>query len=238
MARFLFPRWSNKVLPFTIFFVLGPMSTAAVAGIWYYVTNKHLEVGYQPHQPIPYSHKLHAGDMGMDCRYCHFTVERSYFSAIPPTETCMNCHWKVKTDSVKLLPLRESYATDKPIQWIRVHNLPDFVYFDHSAHLASGVGCSSCHGRIDQMPEVRQDKPLSMGWCLDCHRDPGKNLRESKDITNMNWPHSRDWQGGEDPDADKLAMEGGVKPDADGKLKNRTNGRVIAPPTHCSGCHR
>lgn len=221
MARYLFPRWSNKVVPFTIFFVLGPLSTVAIAAIYYYFPNKHLEVGYQPVQPIPYSHKLHAGDLGMDCRYCHYSVERSAFAAVPPTEVCMNCHTKVKTESVKTLPLRESFATDKPIQWVRVHNLPDYVYFDHSAHLASGVGCSSCHGRVDQMVEVRQAEPLSMGWCLDCHRDPGPALREASEITQMDWK-----------------SPGRPAKGADGYLHNKTNGRVVNPPVFCSGCHR
>ncbi len=115
MDRYIFPRWSNRVLPFVFFFILGPASTAAVAGMWYYATNKNVAVGFEPVQPVEYSHKLHAGDMGIDCRYCHFTAERSYFAAVPPTETCMNCHWKVRTDSLKLLPVRESYALDKPI---------------------------------------------------------------------------------------------------------------------------
>jgi hypothetical protein len=199
------------------FFVLGPGVTAAVAGIWYYGTNKHIEVGFRPKQPVDYSHKLHAGDMGMDCRYCHFTVERSYFAAVPPTETCMNCHWKVRTESVKLLPVRESYANDTPIPWVRVHNLPDFVYFNHAAHLASGVGCVSCHGRIDQMPVVTQDQPLSMGWCLDCHRDPAPNVRDPAEVTVMDFK----------PDLSKS-----------GKIAVAKNGRELHPPTHCSGCHR
>lgn len=217
MERFIFPRWSNKVLPIVFFFVLGPGVTAAVAGIWYYGTNKHVEVGFQPHQPVEYSHKLHAGDLGIDCRYCHNTVERSYFAAVPPTETCMNCHWKVRTESVKLLPVRESYANDTPIPWVRVHNLPDYVYFNHSAHLASGVSCVSCHGRVDQMPVVTQVQPLSMGWCLDCHRDPAPHMRDPAEITVMDWK----------PDPSKSGAHPVAK-----------NGRAVQPPTHCSGCHR
>jgi len=219
MQRFIFPRWSNKVLPLVFFLVLGPAGTAAGAGVWYYFTNKHLEVGYQPEQPVPFSHKLHAGDLGMDCRYCHHTVERSYFAAVPPTQTCMNCHAKVKVDSPKLAPVRESWETDKSIEWVRVHNLPDYAYFDHSAHLAAGVGCSSCHGRIDQMPVVIQRKPLTRGWCLDCHRNPGEALRKKEDITNMAWmpPEPK----GNEPLPAVTA-----------------DGRKVEPPTHCSGCHR
>jgi hypothetical protein len=218
MDRYIFPRWSNKVLPFTFFFILGPAATAAVGGLWYYGTNKHLEVGFEPVQPVEYSHKLHAGELGMDCRYCHYTAERSYFAAVPPTETCMNCHWKVRTDSLLLLPVRESYATDKPIPWVRVHNLPDFAYFNHSAHLAAGVACQSCHGRIDTMVRVRQDQPLSMGWCLECHRDPAPHIRDPADVTKMldQWPDMS--KSGQTPKA--------------------ANGRELHPPTWCSGCHR
>ena len=172
MERVLFPRWSNRVVTWIVFAGLGPLATAVVIAFWYYGTNKHLEVGYQPVQPVEYSHKLHAGDLGLDCRYCHYTVERASFAAVPPTQVCMNCHSKVRADSPKLLPVRESFAFDKPIAWVRVHKLPEYVYFNHGAHLAAGVGCSTCHGRVDQMVRVIQREPLSMGWCLDCHRAP------------------------------------------------------------------
>jgi hypothetical protein len=215
MQRFLFPRWANKVLPITFFLVLGPLGTAAMAGVWYYGTNKHIEVGYQPTQPVPYSHKLHAGDMGIDCRYCHSNVERGAMALVPATETCMNCHSKVRTDSTRLLPVRESFANDKPIPWIRIHNLPDYVYFDHSAHLSVGVGCVTCHGRIDHMVTVKQEKPLSMGWCLACHRDPEPHLRDPAQITNMSIPD--------------------LNPENPG---TRFIGRKVNPPLHCSGCHR
>jgi hypothetical protein len=218
MDRYIFPRWSNRILPMVFFFVLGPAATAAVAGLWYYGTNKHIEVGYEPVQPVEYSHRLHANELGMDCRYCHYTAERSSFAAVPPTETCMNCHWKVRTDSLLLLPVRESYATDKPIEWVRVHNLPDYAYFNHSAHLAAGVACQSCHGRIDAMIRVQQAQPLSMGWCLECHRDPAPHLREPNDVTKMldKWPNV----------------------DKSGQKAVAANGRELHPPTWCSGCHR
>ncbi|MFO0617860.1 MAG: cytochrome c3 family protein [Polyangiaceae bacterium] len=218
MSRFLFPKWSNKVLPIGIFFGLGPLGTAVVAGFWYYGTDKHFSVGYTPKQPVPYSHKLHAGDMGMDCRYCHWSVEQGAFAAVPPTQTCMNCHAKVKTDSVALQPLRDSWASDQPVAWTQVHNLPDFAYFDHSAHLNAGVGCESCHGRIDQMVTVSQVKPLTMGWCLECHRDPGPNLRDPKDITKMGLVEQAEATG---------------KP-----MTRPANLRKPNPPTNCSGCHR
>ena len=213
MARFLFPKWSNKVFPMTVLFGLGPAGTALVGGIWYYGTNKHFEVGYQPDQPVEYSHKLHAGDMGMDCRYCHYPAETGAHAGVPATETCMNCHAKVKTDSPKLLPVRDSYASDKPIPWVRIHNLADYAYFNHSAHLAAGVGCQSCHGRIDQMEVVHQVEPLSMGWCLDCHRNPEPNLRHPDDVTKMG------------------VVGADFRPRPEGSRK-------VNPPVHCSGCHR
>lgn len=216
--RFFFPKWANKVVPFGIFFGLGPLGTAAVAGFWYYGTDKHLSVGYAPRQPIPYSHKLHAGDMGMDCRYCHTTVDKAAFAAIPPTQTCMNCHSKVRVDSVPLAPLRESWEKDTPVKWVKVHNLPDFVYFDHSAHLNAGVGCESCHGRVDQMEVVTQRQPLSMGWCLECHRDPSANLRDPKDVTKMGMLEESQKTG---------------QP-----MSRPADLRKPSPPTHCSGCHR
>ena len=131
----------------------------------------------QPVQPVPYSHALHAGKLGIDCRYCHTTVEKANFAAIPPTETCMNCHTNIRTQSEALEPIRESWATGKPVEWIKIHDLPHYVYFSHQAHVTHGVGCIECHGRIDQMERVYQAKPLSMGWCLECHRDPGPHLR-------------------------------------------------------------
>lgn len=218
MARFLFPRWANWMPTLLFFGILGPLSTAAVAGIWYYGTDKYLSVGYTPKQPIEYSHKLHAGDVGMDCRYCHTTVERAAFAALPSNQICMNCHTKIRPDSVKLPPLREAWASNQPLPWVQVHNLPDYVYFDHSAHLAAGVGCSTCHGRIDQMVRVGQEQPLTMGWCLECHRNPGPTIRPLNEVTNMAWTPK--------PDA---ATEGLVKNEA---------GRALNPPTHCSGCHR
>jgi hypothetical protein len=215
MQRFLFPKWANQA---PRYFGLGLMGFAGFAGLllWYYATNKHFEVGYAPVQPVEFSHKLHAGDVGMDCRYCHSSVERSAFAAVPPTQTCMNCHSKVRAESTKLLLVRESAAFDKPLPWVRVHQLPQFVYFDHSAHLAAGVGCSSCHGRIDQMPRVTQSQPLSMSWCLDCHRNPGPALRPASEVTNMAWQ----------------------PPEADRSEPIAATGRKVAPPTHCSGCHR
>ena len=212
----IFPRWTNNV-PIVIGLVAPLAGASLIFAVWYWFSPWYTDVGYRPEQPVPYSHKLHAGDMGMDCRYCHNTVERAAMAAIPPSSTCMNCHDLVKTESARLEKVRESDKTGMPIEWIRVHQLPDFAYFNHSAHLAAGVGCASCHGRIDQMVVVEMEKPLSMAWCLDCHRDPKPNLRPLDQITNMGWnPEATPYDPDRDPD----------------------RRRKVNPPTHCSGCHR
>ena len=203
--------------------VLGSLLMAMLlcgVALGYYATDSNLEVGYAPVQPVEFSHKLHAGDLGLDCRFCHYTVERSAFAALPPTQICMKCHSKVRTDSVKLLPVRATYAENRPISWVRVHKLPDYVYFDHSVHLAAGVGCSTCHGRVDQMQRVEQVQSLSMGWCIDCHRNPGPSLRSRADVTNMNWKA-----------ADSYGPSGQAQ-------RHVATSRTIDPPTYCSGCHR
>jgi hypothetical protein len=217
MKRFVFPRWANKTVHIAGV-VLGIAPLYLIGLVWYGLSPKTIDVGYQPTQPIPYSHALHAGELGIDCRYCHSTVEEAGHAAIPPTETCMNCHARVKTNSIKLAPLRESWAHDTPVEWTKVHDLPDYVYFNHSAHVRRGVGCVSCHGRIDEMPVVYQHEPLSMGWCLDCHRAPEKNLRPVSEVTNMGW---------QAPDGDALKFG------AQFRQENHLN-----PSTDCSTCHR
>ncbi len=177
-------------------------------------------MGYQPEQPLPYSHATHAGKLGIDCRYCHTTVEHAAVAAVPPTQTCMNCHTKIglkEGQSDKLQLVRDSNANGTPIPWVRVHDLPDFVYFDHSAHVRRGVGCVSCHGRVDKMEVVYQAEPLSMGWCLGCHRNPEPHLRPLERITEMDWV----------PWEDRAAMGR--------RLREEYN---IDPSTDCSTCHR
>ncbi len=148
-----------------------------------YLTGRYME----KQQPVQFSHKHHAGDDGIDCRYCHTSVETSYTAGIPPTQTCMNCHSQIWSDSPYLEPVRESYRTGKPIEWERVHDLPEFAYFNHSIHVAKGVGCSTCHGQIDTMPAVFQENTLQMEWCLSCHREPEKYIRPKSEIFNMAW---------------------------------------------------
>jgi hypothetical protein len=214
MKPFVFPRWANKTVHIAGA-VLGIAPLYLIGLIWYGASPQTLDVGYAPTQPIPYSHALHAGELGIDCRYCHRTVEEGAHAAIPSTETCMNCHSKVKTNSEKLAPLRESWSKGTAVEWTKVHDLPDYVYFNHSAHVRRGVGCVSCHGRIDQMPVVTQEKPLSMGWCLDCHRAPEEHLRPTSEVTNMTWQSSSPNQGLE--------------------LRKANH---INPSTDCSTCHR
>jgi hypothetical protein len=138
-------------------------------------------------QPVPFSHQHHAGDLGIDCRYCHTSVEHAPYAGLPATKICMNCHSQMWVGSDMLAPVRESYQSGRSLQWQRIYNLPDFVYFDHSIHIHKGVGCSSCHGRVDQMPFTYQVPSLLMEWCLDCHRRPEQHLRPVAEVFNMKW---------------------------------------------------
>ncbi|HEY8162177.1 MAG TPA: cytochrome c3 family protein [Methylocystis sp.] len=161
----------------------------AIVGIAYgvmwspYITGQHLTL----EQPVPFSHEHHAGQLGLDCRYCHTSVEKAAFASVPPTHTCMTCHSQLFTNAELLAPVRKSFAEHMPIKWTRVNRLPAYVYFDHSIHIAKGVGCSTCHGRVDRMPLVQQASPLTMAWCLACHRDPAPHLRPREEIFNMSW---------------------------------------------------
>ena len=141
-----------------------------------------------PAQPIPFSHQHHVGDDGIDCRYCHYSVEKSSFAGIPSTQVCMTCHSQLFTDAPVLEPLRESARTGRPLQWVRVHRLPDFVFFDHGVHVAKGVGCVECHGRVDKMPRIRRVASLEMQWCLGCHRDPAPHLRPPAQVFDLEAP--------------------------------------------------
>ena len=171
-------------------------------------------------QPIPFSHKHHVGDDGIDCRYCHTTVETSSFANIPPTKICMNCHSEIWSTSPMLEPVRESFRSGTSILWTRVHDLPDYVYFNHSIHVNKGVGCETCHGRVDRMPLMYQQNTLQMQWCLGCHRDPAPNLRPREKVFTM----------GYEPPDDGGAM--GRRLMAEYKIQDA---RTL---TSCSTCHR
>jgi hypothetical protein len=143
--------------------------------------------GQRPDQPVPFSHKHHVQGLGLQCQYCHVSVEKSSYAGIPPTKTCINCHAQIWTNAALLEPVRHSWATGESIVWTKVHDLPDYVYFNHSIHVNKGLGCASCHGRVDLMPLMYQQNTLQMEWCLNCHRDPAKNLRPVSQIYNMAW---------------------------------------------------
>jgi hypothetical protein len=143
--------------------------------------------GQRPDQPIPFSHKHHVEGLGLQCQYCHVQVEKAAYAGIPPTKTCINCHAQIWTNAALLEPVRQSWATGASIQWIRVHDLPDYVYFNHDIHVNKGIGCASCHGRVDEMPLMYQQSTLQMEWCLNCHRNPAVNLRPVSEIYNMAW---------------------------------------------------
>jgi hypothetical protein len=143
--------------------------------------------GQRPDQPIPFSHKHHVEGLGLQCQYCHTSVEKSSYAGIPPTKTCMNCHSQIWTNAQMLEPIRTSWATGASINWIRVHDLPDYVYFNHEIHVNKGIGCASCHGRVDLMPLMYEENTLQMEWCLNCHRNPASNLRPTSEIYNMAW---------------------------------------------------
>jgi hypothetical protein len=216
MSRFLFPRWSNAVLPLVA--VGGAIAPLYIVFLIAYAWSKTIEVGYKPTQPVPYSHALHVGQLGLDCRYCHTTVDRGAHASVPATQTCMNCHTQVQKDSPKLQPVRDSYANGLSVQWTRIHDLPDYSYFDHSAHVNRGVSCVECHGRVDQMEVVQKAEPMSMGWCLECHRNPTDRLRPLDRITQLSWDQRTEMTAEEREALKKLYH--------------------ISPSENCSTCHR
>jgi hypothetical protein len=212
----IFPRSANRA-PLILVLLAVVVPSAAVGGAWYWFSPRFTVVGYRPVQPVPYSHRLHAGELRIDCRYCHASVEFSAVANVPPTQVCMNCHRVVKVDSPALEKVRESAKSGTPMRWVRVHKLPEYAYFDHHAHVRAGVGCVTCHGHVEEMEVVQQAEPLSMGWCLDCHRNPQPSLRPVSEITNMTWKPARDLGA-------RARQLAGLRP--------------VRPPVECSGCHR
>jgi len=192
----VFPKWTNR-LPAMIIVGGLLLGGGVTAGVWYYFTPKYSRVGYQPLQPVAFSHAIHVDQVGVDCRYCHNMVEKSWFSNVPASAVCMNCHKHVLKDDPRLALVRDGYETGKPIPWVQIHKLPDFVYFNHSVHVNRGISCVHCHGQVNQMEEVFHAQPLSMTFCLDCHRNPAPNLRPNDHVTELAWdPHQhmpKDW---------------------------------------------
>ncbi len=240
----IFPKWTNQTPTWALLgtLALGGFGTFA---LYWWASPYNTDVGYKPVQPVAYSHALHAGTLKLDCRYCHAYVERGPHAGVPPTQVCMNCHKQVKKDSALLAPVRASWADGKgttSVAWKRIHKLPDYAYFDHSAHLGVGfgehraaIGCESCHGRIDTMEVVRQEQPLSMGWCLECHSNPAPNLRPVEAITAMGWKGDLAWNEKAKVIAGTLNPPGSLsraaRTGADGKLNTYAT-------ASCSGCHR
>ncbi len=236
----IFPQWTNSI-PVVAAVGLGAVSVGVVGGVYYYFTPEFWEVGYMPDQPVDYSHQIHVGQLGIDCRYCHTHVEESAHANVPTESTCMNCHageegawhylnadlWESHTRNINLRTLREKYAAEEPVQWRRIHKLPDYAHFNHAVHVNAGISCYSCHGRIDQMEVVYQAESLSMAWCLDCHRNPEEFivdvdglLGDPVEVTNL----------------DKVQR----LLNSDDQLERGlalVESKQLQPPQYCAACH-
>jgi hypothetical protein len=239
MANF-FPRWTN-ILPLKIAVCLGALGTVVAAGFAYYATPKAQRVGYQPSQPIPYDHDLHVNQLGLDCRYCHSFVEHSGAANVPSSSVCWNCHRHeaLRRDSPKLEPLRRAmdptyeHFDGEPVRWVRVHEAPDYVYFDHSAHVNRGVSCLSCHGKVNNMQVVFHAESLSMGFCLECHRAPENHLRPLEEVFNLDYD-AEDYLAQNEifgPDGERIMTQ----KEFGSLLKEQWN---IKPKESCTSCHR
>ncbi len=246
-AHTIFPRWVNYLLPLVL---LGGMGAAMYVPVVVFggLSSTNLNIGYKPEQPVPYSHQLHVGELGMDCTYCHTSVYEASFAAVPTTQVCMNCHNPdegeagIHKGSAQLQALYASYESGEPVEWVKVHDLADYAYFNHSAHVNKGVSCYSCHGRVDKMDGagVWQVHPLSMGWCLDCHRAPEQHLRPLDQITNQ------EWTALDDPTVQEAIRSGELaEGDADAaqlwlgaRLKDLYQIHDHAYMQSCSTCHR
>jgi hypothetical protein len=213
----IFHRSFNTISKVSIFGAVFILAGAGWAYARYIRSSYATGVDVAREQPVPFSHRHHVSGLGIDCRYCHTSVETSKFAGIPPTKTCMNCHSQIWTNSPLLEPVRESYRTGESIRWNRVHNLANFVYFDHSIHVKKGVGCATCHGPVNEMPLTWQHATLHMEWCLDCHRHPERYVRPREEVFNMTWQHPPD----QIKQGRKLMKEYGIE--------RRTD---------CSVCHR
>ncbi len=213
----VFSKWTNR-LPAMLAVALLLLGGGLTAGVWYYCTPKYSRVGYQPIQPVSYSHYTHVDQLGLDCRYCHTAVEKSWYSNVPNGSTCMNCHKHVLKDDPRLALLRESFESEQPLPWVHIHRLPDYVYFNHSVHVNRGVSCVHCHGQINTMEQVYQAMPLTMAFCLECHRNPAPNLWPRDKITDLAW----------DPKL-HLPADWGARAMKDWKINASQN---------CSACHR
>lgn len=237
----IFPKWTNKLPTLLAIGAFGGLVFTVLA-VWYYANHKYTRVGYMPEQPINYSHQIHVGKLGMDCRYCHTDVEESYSANVPAPSTCMNCHTVVdqisgylsfatSRDGQSPSPhwmnrdlqlVRAAYDSGRGIEWRRVHKVPDYAHFPHAAHLKAGVSCFSCHSRIDEMPVVYQAESLAMGWCLDCHRNPEKHLVDTTQVRIT------------DLHAVEAMLASADQRERGARLREQ---RKLEPPQHCGACH-
>lgn len=238
MSQF-FPPWTNTLLRAGPIVLVLIASAGIAVGMVVVRSSYATGQGHPLEQPVPFSHQHHVADVGIDCRYCHTSVETSSFAGVPATQVCMNCHRQLWTDSEALAPVRESWRTGEPIRWERVHDLPDFVYFNHAVHVAKGVGCVECHGRVDRMPLTWRENSLQMRWCLECHRDPKEHLRPQEVITRM---ESLD-ELADDPDFDEAVAR--LFPDREiGSVDANAIRERVAEENHvqsltdCYTCHR
>jgi len=240
MANF-FPRWTN-IIPLKLAICAGIAVIGIIALITNYATTEHQRVGYMPSQPIPYNHELHVQQVGLDCRYCHSNVEQC---------TCWNCHQHMKTDAPELEPLRRAvdksyeHYDGKPVSWVRVHRVPDYAYFDHSAHVNRGVSCKSCHGDVHEMEEVFHAKSLSMAFCIDCHRNPEQNVRPLEEVYNLDYDPDEYLANNRDV-SDLVEKFIASKDDLKGKRLSSqeklghylVDHWKLAPKESCATCHR
>ncbi|MGE5234573.1 MAG: cytochrome c3 family protein [Acidobacteriota bacterium] len=217
----IFHRSTNTLAKVTLF---GAVAFAALA-LWVFMVLDRSPYNTRQdeilNQPVPFSHEHHVRGLGIDCRYCHTSVEKTAVAGIPPVATCYNCHKQIWTNSAMLAPVRDGYKNGKPIEWVRVHDLPDYVYFNHSIHVAKGVGCATCHGRVDKMPLMRQHATLQMEWCITCHRNPERYIRPRDQVFNMKWQPGPE---GQEAEGRKLLVEYKIQ-----------SPRSL---TSCSTCHR
>lgn len=214
-----FPPYSNTLARASIVALILILAALCLLGYLWVRSSYATGVATHVEQPIPFSHQHHVGGLGLDCRYCHTSVETSSFAGMPSTETCMTCHSQIWRDSPTLAPVRDSLRTETPIAWNRVYELADFVYFDHRSHVAKGVGCTTCHGPIEQMPLLAEANPMHMQWCLDCHRSPERHLRPREEVFNVHWK----------PPADQTELGRRLMQEYQVPLRGLDN---------CSVCHR
>lgn len=239
----VFPPGANWFVKWTMFGGTSLLILVGTVGAGLYWSPISTRLNVTRPQPIPFSHQRHVAGNGIDCRYCHTTVETGAFAGIPPTETCMTCHSQVFVDQPILAPVRDSWSTGKPMEWVRVNDLPDFVYFNHSIHFSRGVACETCHGRVDEMRLTHKAQTLRMGWCLNCHERPEKYIRPKENVLDMGWSWakadaeakaeaaSHDEEAESDPEPSLSRRERGLQLVRDSKIE-------VEQLTNCSICHR